>query len=96
MGRFCHCRFQELSPGRGIIEDIPYNDRCPVRCADLFEELLTPSVKKAADGSQLIRLLCDEFYPAHRGNAREGLAPETQGPDLNEVLDGFDLRGRVP
>ena len=86
MGGFRHGGLQEFCSGRGIIEYVPDDDRRSVRRTDLLVDFFSSAFQYIADGGQLLRLLGDELYPAHRCDAGEGLAPKAQRSDLDEIF----------
>ena len=79
MGAFRGRRLQEFSPGRRIVEDIPDDDRCPVRGADLLKKLFSAALDHVAGRRRVLLLLGDELDAAHGCNRGKCLASKSQG-----------------
>ena len=95
MGGLSHGSLEEFCPCRSVVENISHNDRGTVRCADLLVQLLSATLYDIADCGKLIALLCDQFYSAHRSDARKRFASKSERKDRIQIFNTADFGSRM-
>ena len=87
--------FQELSPGRGIVEQIPHDKGAPLRRADLFKQPLISAFDLIPDPRQVLPHLCNQLYAAYGADAGKRLPAEPEGADTHKVFHLRELGCRM-
>ena len=87
--------FEELHPGRGVVEQILHPDgSAHAACTGLQRIIL--AALDAVDGGALVVLSTGQyFYPRHAGNGSQRLSTEAQGVDMVQIILRPDLTGGV-
>ena len=95
LGLLCLPAFEELAAHRGVEKKIGDGDLgAPGRGRHLGEGDL-PALGHQAPAAGGPGGAGDKLQAAHRGNAGEGLAPEAQGGDVQEIFFPADFAGGV-
>ncbi len=89
-------RPEKLGSGRDVLEERTHRDRRPRPAGDLVARHDSPPGDANPCRRTTIHGRRLHLEPAHGGNGRKGLAPETEGSDTLKVLRRADLARRVP
>ena len=93
MGRLRRRGLQKLPPHGSVEKDVPGDNGGAFRRADFLKGFLHAAIHHIAGPGQRSPGLRDDLGPADRGDAGKRLSPESEAPDLLQVLRRADLAG---
>ena len=95
MGGLRGRRLQELPPCRRIKEQVPYQEGCALRGADLLEADFLSAFDAVAASGDTSRRAGNQLHLRNGRNAGKGLTAESQGSDSHQVRRVTDFAGGV-
>ena len=87
--------FEELHPGRGVVEQILHPDGSAHAACTGLQRIILAALDAVDRGALVVLSTGQYFYPRHAGNGSQRLSTEAQGVDMIQIILRLDLTGGV-
>ena len=87
--------FQELHPGRRVVEEVAHPNRGADAARARLDGLLFPTLDAVAGSAVVVFGTGQDFDTGNAGNGRQCFAAETEGVDMVQVILRLNLAGGV-
>ena len=87
--------FEELHPGRGVVEQILHPDGSAHTACTGLQRIILAALDAVDRGALVVLSTGQYFYPRHAGNGSQRFSTEAQGVDMVQIILRPDLTGGV-